>query len=201
MVSSLTFIVVLSLPLIVLALLARKVSKKYTARGLFFFCLGILGIAMMCSTKAVATRPSSAPRITLIGRCRAFQTTYVGKVHRFLFNLVRDDGSQIPFQTDIDPPATDHERYIPDGELLQVIYLDEASSRTSARVTSLKILSGPHSGWHRSLDANWLGAWLLFPGGLTVVLYAMVQMAQNRRAVDPTTEANEANPQIIDLGL
>ena len=156
---------------------------------------------MMCSTAAVATRPSSAPRITLSGRCRAFQTIYVGKVHRFLFNLVRDDGSQIPFQTDINPPATDHERYIPDGELLQVIYLDEASSRTSERVispenslrTAQRMASQPRRKLARSLAP--------VSGGLIVVLYAMVQMAQNRRAVDPTTEANEANPQIIDLGL
>ena len=119
MVSRLTFLVALSLPLIVLALLARKVSKKYTPRGLLFFALCMLGVAMMGGTAAVATRPSSAPRITLVGRCRAFQPVYVGKTRRFLFNLVRNDGSQIPLQTAIHPPATDHEKNIPHGQLLQ----------------------------------------------------------------------------------
>lgn len=180
----------------------RKLSRKYTLRGMAFLCLAVFGMAMMGTTARFATRPSSAPRVTVQGRCAGFEDISTRSNPRYLFLLVQGDGSQIPLETQITPPLFGEEHVIRNGESLQVTYLNENSSGQPRRAISLKFLSGENEGWHESVDANWLGAWLLFPAGLIVCAYACYGMFQHRRFIAPSPAVTgDDKSKIVDLGL
>lgn len=180
----------------------RRLSRKYTSRGLAFMCLGIFGMAMMGLTARFATEPSSAPRVTVQGRCAGFEDISARSNPRYLFILVRGDGSQIPLETQITPPLSDGSHIIQQGESLQVTYLNDDSSNKPQRAISLKILSGENRGWSESRNANWLGAWLLFPAGLIVCAYGCYGMFRNRRMIAPSADARgDDKSEIVDLGL
>jgi hypothetical protein len=151
----------------VMGLLFRKVWRRYTPKGFAFFCLAMGAMGLAVSTSAVATAPSSATRITVEGYCSDFRQVYVGRVAEYDFRLISNAGSVLQLQTPLTPP------WIEDGTRLRVTYLDETRPGYEfPRAIGLTVLSGDHMGWHGSVDANWFGAWLLFPIGIACPLQA-----------------------------
>lgn len=179
----------------------RMVWQKYTTRGLAFLCLGIFGMAMMGITALFATAPSNARRITAVGRCEDFRDVSQRANTRYLFDLVANDGSQIQLETHIDPHFSGNARFLTNGELLQVTYLDKETPNRVREAIALTILSGQNAGWHRAVDADWMGAWLMFPTGAIVCAYAAFQMMRNRRSVAPALVQSEDQPELTNLGL
>jgi hypothetical protein len=180
--------------LVVMALLFRKVGLRYTPRGLAFFCLAIVGMGFMGSTGVFATAPSSAARITVDGYCYDYQNVYVGRTIEYVFRLALDTGSVLHLQTPLTPS------WIQDGTRLRVTYLDEPRAAPDLpRAIALTVLSGDHIGWHGSVDANWLGAWLAFPIGLLICLAGLVGALKNRR-LDVVPDGSDGNDE-QKLGL
>ena len=196
-----TVVILFAILLGIWLLFLRFVWRKYTLRGLAFLCLGIFGMAIMGFTGQLATTPSSAPRAVVSGRCEGLRNIVHRNYTLYLFRIVLHDGKQIQFETQIAPPLSGGVHTIPDGELLQVTYLDKLSPGHLRRAISLKILSGQNKGWHRAVDANWLGAWLMFPAGAIVCAYAAFQMMRNRRSIAPALVQSEDQPEMINLGL
>jgi hypothetical protein len=178
----------------------RNVRKEYTPRGRAFFCLGLFGMGLMGCANYFATFPSSASRVTVVGRCESFQKIQEGRIAHYQFGVALNSVSHLMFKSEITPPAhTGYDPYIQDGELIAVTYLDEKPGDGYPRAIAIKILSGEYRGWHRSVDANWWGAWLIFPFGLAVTTFSVFHLAKNRRKSEQV-EAEEKSD-LIDLSL
>jgi len=175
-------VIVLGFGFGILVLFFRNAWRRYTPKGFAYFCLALAAMSTMGFVGSLSTTPSSATRITVTGKCLGFQRVR-GKGHaHFEFRVALTDGSTVQLQTPITPPGRKGvDANIPDGETLEVIYLDEKPADGLPRAIVVRILSGEFNGWHRSVDANWLGAWLAFPLGIVIFAYCMFRALQNRR--------------------
>jgi hypothetical protein len=166
----------------ILALFFRNAWRRYNPKGFAYFCLALAAMGTMGFVGSLATTPSSAPRVTVTGKCQGFQRI-AGKGHaHYEFAVVVPGGATVPLQTPIAPPPRNRvQTSIPDGATVEVTYLDEKPAGSLPRAIGINILSGEFSGWHRSIDANWLGAWLAFPIGVALFAYCMFRALVNRR--------------------
>ena len=201
------FLVIMAVCLAVLGFVFRKAWLKYTPKGFAFFCLGIVGMGCMGLTAAFATGPSSAERITIDGYCRDFHEVVVKGARSqdsyYVFLLEPSAGPVLRLQTPLTPS---YYSGIEDGARVQVTYLDEKQFgyEQVPRVIALTVLSGVHAGWHGSVNANWLGAWLLFPTGAVIAILGAIGMFRNRRlkrATDGVDTSADPNSGFTDLRI
>ena len=155
-----------------------------------------MGMGIAGLTALFATAPSSARRITVDGYCHDVRKVYFGRGNpQYVFQLALNTGSALRLQTPLTPSWFSE---IQDGTRLQVTYLDEMRPIFEfPRAIALTALSGDHVGWQGSVDANWLGAWLLFPIGIAVCLTSLICALQNCRLDLPTGASARAAPPAI----
>lgn len=185
--------------LFVIVLLLRRVWRRYTPKGFAFFWLAMVGLGLACLTGAFATAPSSARRITVDGYCHDVREVYFGRSNpQYVFQLTLNTGSTLRLQTPLTPSWFSG---IEDGTLLRVTYLDETRPVFEfPRAIALTVLSGDHIGWHGSVDANWLGAWLLFPLGIAGCFASVVCWLRNRRLDLSQTSSDDDDGRNLDDG-
>jgi hypothetical protein len=107
-----------------------------------------------------------------------------------VFSITRTDGKALTLQTPVKAPADPgYAPFIYSGQLIDVKYLDENIAAAYPRAISIEILSGPHTGWHGSVNADWTGPWVGIPLGIVGALTLVGLATRQRRP------ANENLPQ------
>lgn len=60
------------------------------------------------------------------------------------------------------------------GRTFRIVYLQDTNRTLKNEAIDIQILSGKHSGYHKSLDARPLGRWLLIPVGAALFGFGLV---------------------------
>jgi hypothetical protein len=178
------FFIAMFLTLGVLCLLMRNIFKKYTIKGRIYFVLAVASLGIMGIGAGLATAPSSAPRLQDEGRTVSTYKHHEGKNVFYTVAIVGEDGKQNIFRLPFSPPTNPgYEPYLTPGQLLKFTYLDEHPANDFPRIIYLSVLDGPHAGWVNSVNADWVGPWMLIPVGITGALIFIGFATVNRLEV------------------
>lgn len=131
----------------------------------------ILGAVIFFYGSSHSTVPSLSPRITAVGRAYDYveREVHTGYHHDTIygFRFVPEGGvggGPINIETEIILRDTAHPAIF-NGQIFRVVYLADSERVLKNEAIDIQILSGRHAGFHDSLDARPMGAWLAIPVG------------------------------------
>ena len=136
----------------------------------------ILGVVIGGYAMFHSTMPSFSTRITAVGRAYDYveREIHSGYHHDTIygFQLVPEGRQPIHIETEIilldaAKPA------VFNGRILRVVYLADRKRILKNEAIEIEILSGEHTGSHRSIDARPLGAWLGIPVGAAFLIFGI----------------------------
>jgi hypothetical protein len=141
-----------------------------------------------------STVPSSAPRITVVGQAfdiveREIHSGY----HRdtvYGFSLVPKGGEPIHIETAIILPHWGIPAIF-DGRTLRVVYLDDDKRALRNEAIQIDILSGTDAGFHNSLDARLVGAWLAIPVGAAFLGFGIAGLSRIKKDAAISAESDD----------
>jgi len=167
--------------------------KVHTPRGFVYFCGMFLWMGLMIYSLISSAIPSSAPRKQIEGRLLDVYSHGSGRSKTYTFVIVLQGGATMGFREGVSPP-----RYSV-GQLLRITYLDEKIIDKYPRAIAAENLTGPHTGARNSVNANWIGTWILCPIAMLGIFWSNFKARQNRRA---KSEQEDKSPSDInDLEL
>jgi hypothetical protein len=141
-----------------------------------------------------STVPSFSNRITNVGHAYDYvkREIYTGYHHNSIygFRFVPDSGEPIQIETEIILPDTALPTIF-DGQTFRVVYLADDNRVLKNEAVDIEILSGENAGFHHSLDARPLGAWLAIPFGFAFVAFGFAGL-RNRKS-DAIAASSEEN--------
>ena len=115
-----------------------------------------------------STVPSTASRITAVGEAYDYveREIHSGTHHDTIygFRFEPENGEPIRIETKVSLLDTAHPLDF-NGRTLRVVYLKDDSRVLKNEAIDITILSGTYAGFHDSLDARPIGAWLAIPAG------------------------------------
>ncbi len=169
--------------LVFIGFLLRRVAQKYTLVGLAWWFVGLLGFAVAGISGAHSTRPSSAPRQTVIGRVQDCTEHVRGRAnYTYTFQLDSDGQNSIEIATRIKPPLCWREDSSGfRSDIYRVVYLDDPTRDLNHEAIRIEVLTGKHAGWSGSVDARPFGLWLGIPAGILVIIAGGIGALRNRR--------------------
>lgn len=133
-----------------------------------------LGIVVLFYGMSHSTTPSFSTRITIVGRAYDYveREIHTGYHHNTIygFQLVPEEGQPIHIETEISL-LDSAKPTIFNGRTLRVVYLAERRRVLNNEAVEIEILSGEHAGYHESVDARLLGAWLGIPLGAALLAF------------------------------
>ena len=159
---------------VVLCVVAWDAWRTYTPRGFALFllmcsCLAFAGICALDSTW-----PSSAPRKEVTGIITWIVIPREVR-KKDTVGLALPNGSVLSFRAIATPPL-----FAKDRDLVTVTYLDDKPA-DSYRAIGFRVLNGPQAGYHRSVNADWLGSWLGVIFGLLMGFGALDAARRSKR--------------------
>jgi hypothetical protein len=119
-----------------------------------------------------STAPSSATRITAIGKAYDQVERKRGRDTYYGFRFVPDGGETINIETQIILPDWSAPAIF-DGRTFRVVYLQDSKRILKNEAIEIEILSGKDAGFHDSFDARLAGTWLGIPIGATLVAFGL----------------------------
>ena len=132
--------------------------------SLWWVCLG-LGVVACIYGLSHSTAPSSAPRITAIGKAYDHVEMRQGRDTHYGFHFLPDEGGgPVDIETSIILPGW----AVPEvfnGRTFRVVYLQSSKRALKNEAIDIEILAGRDAGFHDSVDARPFGAWLAIPIG------------------------------------
>jgi hypothetical protein len=141
-----------------------------------------------------STVPSSAPRITAVGQAYDFveREIHSGYHHDTVygFHLVPKDGEPIHIETEIILPHWAVPAIF-DGRTLRVVYLDDDKRALKNEAIQIDILSGKDAGFHDSLDARPVGAWLAIPVGAAFLGFGIAGLSRMKKDAAISAESDD----------
>ena len=130
-----------------------------------------LGAVIFFYGMSHSTMPTFSARITAMGNAYDYadREIHTGYHHDTIygFRFVPEGGGgggPINIETEIILPDTAHPAIF-DGRTFRVVYLADSERVLKNEAVDIQILSGNHKGFHDSLDARPVGAWLGIPIG------------------------------------
>lgn len=154
-----------------------------------------LGVAIGFYGMSHSTVPSSAARVTLIGKAYDYAEREIHSgYHRdtvYGFRLQPESGGPIHIETEIIVPDS----AVPgafDGRTLRVVYLKDDNRVLKNEAVDVTILSGQHAGLHRYLDARPFGAWLAIPAGAALFGFGFLGLRFMKRDADSAASEEDA---------
>lgn len=119
-----------------------------------------------------STFPSLATRITAVGKAYSYvdREIYSGYHHDTIygFRFLPERGGPMNVETEIILPDTARPAFF-DGRTFRIVYLDDNKRTLKNEAIEIEILSGKNAGFHDSVDARPVGAWLAIPIGATLL--------------------------------
>ena len=167
--------------------------KAYTPRGFVYFCGMFLWMGVMVYSLISSAIPSSAPRKQIKGRLLGVYAHGTGKSKTYTFDIVLEDGALMGFREGVSPPRNSY------GQLLQVTYLDEKVVGAYLRAIAAENLTGPYTGSRNSVNANWIGPWLLCPLGVLGIFWSNFLARRNLRVKAKSEPGDEVDTTELNL--
>lgn len=175
----------------VVAILAVGIALIfYRPMGVLLCAVGLFGLGLIFVSMDKSTYPSSARRITVIGRA-ADWSTHITRRSYSTFVLMASPSERILLRTGIDLPMKGTDIAIANGDLLRVTYLNESVLDREPRVIRIDVMSGNFAGWSGSSDANWLGWWVGVPIGLIIAAVAFGAAQKWKKDRSPDDESDD----------
>jgi hypothetical protein len=162
----------------------------------WWLCL-ILGAVACIYGLSHSTAPSSATRITAVGRAYDDVERRLGRDTYFAFRFVPDGGQPINVETEIILPGWANPAIF-DGRTFRVVYLDDNKRALKNEAIDIEILSGRDIGFHDSLDARPVGEWLEIPLGAAVGAFGYFGLRYKKD--DATSAASDDDTSLASLG-
>jgi hypothetical protein len=185
--------------LVFIGFLLRRVAQKYTRMGLAWWFVALLGFAVAGISGAHSTRPSSAPRKTVIGRVQGCTEHEIGKGN-FTYTFLLDSGVQnsVEIATRIKPPICwSEDSSTSNLNIYRVVYLDDPTRDLNHEAIHIEVLSGRHTGWSGSVDARPFGLWLGIPAGILLIIAGGIGAFCNRRELPEPASLDAASGVLV----
>jgi hypothetical protein len=109
------------------------------------------------------------------------------------FRLVPEGGEPIHIETEIILPGW-ADPAIFNGRIFRVVYLQDTARTLKNEAIDVEILSGEHSGYHKSLDARPLGAWLGIPVGAAFVVFGLMGLKYMKNDAESAASDADGSP-------
>jgi len=136
-----------------------------------------------------STAPSFAPRITAVGKAYDHVQRGSGRDRYYGFRFLPDNGGEpVDIETTIILPDWSAPKTF-NGRTFRVVYLQSANRAMKNEAVDIQILTGEHAGFHDSVDARPVGAWLGIPIGGALV--ALGYFGLNIKDDDTSTPSDE----------
>jgi hypothetical protein len=130
----------------------------------WWVCMG-LGVILCFYGLSHSTVPSFAPRITAIGKAYDHVERRHGRDTYYGFRFLPSEGSEpVDIETSIILPGWARPEVF-NGRTFRVVYLQSNTRALKNEAIDIEILSGRDTGFHDSVDARPIGAWLAIPIG------------------------------------
>src|ERR1035437_4441556 len=194
------WVVLVELALLVfIGFLLRRDAKKYPPVGLAWWVVALLGFAVAGISGAHSTRPSSAPRNTVIGRVQGCTEHVLGRGnYTYTFMLDSDGQPPIEIATRIKPPLCWREDSSASSvDIYRVVYLDDPTRDLNHEAIRIEVLAGRHTGWSGSADARPFGLWLGIPAGILLIIAGGIGAQRNRRELPESAPVAVANRVLV----
>lgn len=156
---------------IVAVLVVGITSVFYRLMGVLLCVFGLCGFGLIFVSMDKATYPSSARRITVVGRAVDW-SVHITRRSYWTFVLMPSPSVRILLRTRIDLPMKGTDIAFANGDLVRVTYLDESDLIREPRAIRVDMVNGNFAGWSGSSDANWLGWWIGVPIGSVIAAIA-----------------------------
>lgn len=152
--------------------LLRAERRARIPRLVWWPCL-ILGVVTVFYGLSHSTAPSFATRITAVGKTYGYFERRQGRDKVWGFWFVPDGGKPVNMETEIILPGW-AKPDIFDGRTFRVVYLEDDKRAMKNEAIDIEILSGRDAGYHQSVDARPLGAWLAIPFGAALGVFGFL---------------------------
>ena len=137
----------------------------------------LLGLVTCMYSLSHSTAPSFATRITAVGKSYDYvertRGVYPYRENYYGFRFVPDGGKPVNIETEIILPGW-ADPTIFNGRTFRVVYLQDSKRIPKNEAIDIEILSGKHAGYHESLDARPVGAWLGIPIGAALGAFGLL---------------------------
>jgi len=165
--------------------------RSYIPLAIWWFCLILGGITCLYGLSH-STAPSFAPRITSIGKTYDYVEHRQGRDTYYGFRFEPPGGESVNIETAIILPDWNSPALF-DGRTFRVVYLQDTKRTLKNEAIDIEILAGQHAGYHGSLDARAVGAWLGVPIGSAFLTFGLFGLRYRKddvvsRAGDRITE-------------
>jgi hypothetical protein len=156
----------------VVAILAVGIALVfYKPMGVLLCVSGLCGLGLIFVSLDKSTYPSSASRITVVGRAVDW-SAHITRMSYWTFVVMPTSSERILLRTGIDLPMKGNSIALADGDLVRVTYLDESVFGREPRAIKIDVVNGNFAGWSGSSDANWFGWWIGVPIGAVIAASA-----------------------------
>jgi hypothetical protein len=157
----------------------------------------ILGTVICFYAMSHSTIPSFSTRITAMGKTYDYvqREIHTGYHHDTVygFTLVPEGGQPVHIETEIILPGW-ADPAIFNGRVFRVVYLQDAERTLKNEAVDIEILSGEHSGYHKSLDARPLGSWLGLPVGAAFLGFGLMGLKYMKDDAKSAASDDDGNP-------
>jgi hypothetical protein len=157
----------------------------------------ILGAIICFYAMSHSTVPSFSTRITAVGKAYDYtqREIHTGYHHDTVygFRFVPEVGEPVNIETEIILPGW-ADPAIFNGRTFRIVYLKDTERALKNEAIDVEILSGKHSGYHESLDARPLGAWLGIPVGAAFFGFGLVGLKYMKDDAKSAASSEGDNP-------
>ena len=141
-----------------------------------------------------STVPSLATRITAVGKAYDYvdREIHTGYHHDTIygFQLVPEVGGPVHIETEIILPDSARPAIF-DGRTFRVVYLDDSKRTLKNEAIEIEILSGKNAGFHDSVDARPVGAWLAIPVGAALLGFGIAGLRSMKKDAAISAESDD----------
>lgn len=159
----------------------------------WWLCL-VAGTAPFFYGLSHSTFPSLATRTTVVGKAYDYaeRETHTGYHHDTIydFQLVPEVGGPIHIETENSLPDSARPAIF-DGRTFRVVYLDDSKRTLKNEAIEIEILSGKHAGFHDSVDARPIGAWLAIPIGAALLGFGIAGLYSMKKDAAISAESDD----------
>ena len=161
----------------------------YRPVGVLLCAFGFCGLGLILVSMDKSTYPSSARRITVVGRAVDW-SVHITRRSYCAFVLMPSPSERILLRTGIDLPMKGTDIAFANGDLVRVTYLDESVLDREPRAIRIDVVDGNFAGWSGSSDANWLGWWIGIPIGSIIAVVAFGAAQKWKKDQSPDDESD-----------
>jgi hypothetical protein len=184
------------IPALAIFFLLRPKRRAWIPPFVWWLCLILGGVVCMYG-RSHSTVPSFSARVTAVGKAYDYveREIHTGYHHDSVygFRFVPEGGEALNIETQIILPGWG-DPAIFNGRTFRVVYLQDTNRALKNEAIDIEILSGEHSGYHKSLDARPTGAWLGMPVGAAFLGFGLMGLKYMKDDAKSSASDADGNP-------